>query len=271
MYQNKIMEQVNEHHKYALKWCEQHNCDIIMTMLVGSQNYKLDNENSDVDTCSFVLPDIMTFIRGDKITAKEIVLEDESHVVIKDLRDAFNLLRKPSPNSIEWFLSQYRIFNVFYQDILEDYLNNNYSVYRLVHSNFKYMTDAVAGTIRGLHGRNMTNGKKYAHIIRLMDLINKYYDMKESPLKYLLVSEENLELAREAKNNKLSYVTKEFVEQISNAYTNAIALKAKQPLTEAQKHIEQDSQNWINIFQYDLFKRYLSMHTLTSFNGDKNE
>ena len=40
---------------------------VLMTVAVGSQNYGLDTPKSDCDTFSFILPDFLSFIRGDTL------------------------------------------------------------------------------------------------------------------------------------------------------------------------------------------------------------
>ena len=50
----KILEEVKKKHKLVLSRGE----NVIFTALVGSQNYGLANENSDIDTYSFILPSL---------------------------------------------------------------------------------------------------------------------------------------------------------------------------------------------------------------------
>jgi predicted nucleotidyltransferase len=169
-------EAVAVHHKLV----EEHYPDytVILTSLVGSQNYGLDTENSDIDTCSFVLPSFENFIYGKAPVSAEFDCDD-GKCTVKDLRIAFNLLRKPSPNSVEWFLSDYKYFNPNYENFLYDIFNNEKAVYALTHANFKNMIDAVGGTAKGLHGRNMSSGKKVSHVIRLQHFIKKYLTTQE--------------------------------------------------------------------------------------------
>ena len=48
---DEINRAIRQHHQAVQKSYRP-----VMTVLVGSQNYGLDTENSDYDTCTFILP-----------------------------------------------------------------------------------------------------------------------------------------------------------------------------------------------------------------------
>ena len=226
----------------------------IMTVLVGSQNYNLDSENSDIDTYSFVAPKIEDLIYGKEPITKEYDVED-GKCVVKDIRLGLNLLRKPSPNSVECFASEYKYYEPMYKDILQFYLNE--AIQFMIHSNYKNMLDAIAGTARGLHGRNMTEGKKFAHCLRLKEMYERYLDSHYKPYELLKLRTGDLVLARNAKFD---------TSEISNQYYKEESLKITLMLTERANMFEptkQDllteklNQKYINNFQTDLFNRYL--------------
>ena len=226
----------------------------IITVLVGSQNYNLDSENSDIDTYSFVAPKIEDLIYGKEPISKEYDVED-GKCVVKDIRLGLNLLRKPSPNSVECFVSEYKYYEPMYNDILQLYLNE--AIQLMIHSNYKNMVDAIAGTARGLHGRNMIEGKKFAHCLRLKEMYERYLDSHYKPYELLKLRIEDLVLAREAKFD---------TSEISNQYYKEERIKIALMLTEQANLFkptkqslltEELGQNYINKFQTELFNRYL--------------
>ena len=69
---DKILEEVKNKHGLVLS----RGVNILFTALVGSQNYGLATEASDVDTYSFVLPSYDNFLLDKKIPNYEIQLDD---------------------------------------------------------------------------------------------------------------------------------------------------------------------------------------------------
>ena len=60
------------------------------TYLQGSQNYKLDLEDSDVDTRSIIIPSFRDIVYDNRPVSTTIVLDEKSHDVEKDIRLMFN-------------------------------------------------------------------------------------------------------------------------------------------------------------------------------------
>ena len=241
-----ILKKVKNHATQVKHFIHDPGYQHIMTVLVGSQNYNLDSENSDIDTYSFVAPKIEDLIYGKEPITKEYDVED-GKCVVKDIRLGLNLLRKPSPNSVECFASEYKYYEPMYEDILLFYLNEA----------IQFMLDAIAGTARGLHGRNMTEGKKFAHCLRLKEMYERYLDSHYKPYELLKLRTGDLVLARKAKFD---------TSEISNQYYKEERIKIALMLTEQAnmfKPTEQDllteklNQKYINNFQTDLFNRYL--------------
>ena len=249
-----ILKKVENHATQVKHFIHDPGYQHIMTVLVGSQNYNLDSENSDIDTYSFVVPKIEDLIYGKEPITKEYDVED-GKCVVKDIRLGLNLLRKPSPNSVECFASEYKYYEPMYKDILQFYLNE--AIQFMIHSNYKNMLNAIAGTARGLHGRNMTEGKKFAHCLRLKEMYERYLDSHYRPYELLKLRTGDLVLARNAKFD---------TSEISNQYYKEESLKIALMLTERANMFEpteQDllteklNQKYINNFQTDLFNRYL--------------
>lgn len=263
MTDQKTMDAVVEKHKFVEEAAKEHGYQcVLMTTLVGSQNYGLETPESDVDTYSFVLPNYMNFIRGTQPLSKEFNFTDGSKACVKDLRLAFDLLRRPSPNSIECFLSSYKIYDDKFSVIFNEYLNNKTILYYLTHANINNMANATTGSIVGLHGRNMNEGKRLANAIRLQAMLKKYLNSQISPLDYLRLQGEDLTKARKAKiempNDK--YCTEKYVD-IRDA---AIAFLANYRASnhDNEKNVENLAKNCIDEFEYKLFDVYFALNGL---------
>ena len=148
-----VMNLIHAHHEYVKNAADEYGYKyVLMTVLVGSQNYNLDTPNSDVDTYSFVLPSYFDIITNKPLVSLELTLSDNSKAYVKDIRLAFNLLRKPSPNSVEYFLSKYKVYdNPAFDQVFETAFYGFDELYYLTHANFQNMINAIVGTIKGLH------------------------------------------------------------------------------------------------------------------------
>lgn len=251
---NNILAKVIEKHNWLAANKEKYGIDyVVMSMLVGSQNYHLDSNESDVDVYSLIFPKYENFIKDTNLINFEHEFEDGSKIVAKDARLIFNLLRKPSPNSIECFTSHYKVYNPLFEKVLEFYLDDDYTLYYLTHANYTNMVNAIAGCAHGVHGRNMTIGKQYSHILRLHDMLVRYLDRKYRPCEYLELDLDNLHLALATKFNLLP-VTEQSCQNLSDTlFTFA---KNFTP-TVAEKTREVIANKLIDDFQVELTEIYL--------------
>lgn len=268
---DKFYMKVVNHHNIVQNKIKDEGSIVLMTVAVGSQNYGLDTPQSDCDTFSFILPDFLSFIRGDAPKSYEFEVED-GKCCVKDMRLALNLLRKPSPNSVECFVGQYKVYRKIYIPIFEKWLNENLSfpydtnssLFYLTHSNYKHMLDAIMGTIKGLEGRNMSYGKKASHLLRLTSLFYRYLDDSLLPHQYLIMDSMTKDIALDM---KLNGITKENYEQLKETYYKK--LKEKYDTIDFNnfiyKHYEERGKDMIDFFQKDLTKIYLGEHGYESY------
>lgn len=229
---------------------------VVMTSLVGSQNYDLDHENSDIDTFSLVYPPLNDLAKAKEPYAGMFELED-GHCEIKDIRLALNLLRKTSPNSVEYFTSKYKIYNPLFEDILKKYLDDNFYLWNMIHCNYSHMLYAMAGMAHQLTKRNMHAGKRFAHALRLD---NMYYHFMKSHVAYSILDMRpggDRDLALYAKKDKGSEHETEYNEQCEQIANKLNLYKENFVLDEEQKRIQQYGLSMIDSFQWKLFKKYL--------------
>ena len=105
--ENNILEK--EEYKF-LKTDERLGKRLILLGYGGSYAYGTNIETSDVDTFSFVMPSFEDLAFAREPVSGEFEVED-GKCVYKEIRIALNLLKKTSPNSIEYFLSYYQYHN----------------------------------------------------------------------------------------------------------------------------------------------------------------
>lgn len=167
----KIQEALRIHHnKVKEKY------SVVMTVLCGSQNYRLDTESSDYDTFTFVLPSVANIAMLKEPVS--IMTEDEyGHIEIKDIRLALNLLKKTSPNSVEWFATGYRIIEPEYTDLFDTYITPE-----TLRCSTKHMMAAIGGLAHQLTKRNISPGKRYSHLLRMECMVDNYYNLQSDIL-----------------------------------------------------------------------------------------
>ena len=179
------------------------------------------------------------------------------HCEIKDIRLALNLLRKTSPNSVEYFVSKYKIYNPIFNDILKEYLDDNSKLWDMIHCNYNHMLYAMAGMAHQLTKRNMSAGKRFSHAIRLQDMYYHFINSHNANAVIELRAGGNREMALIAKLNQESPYGIDYEEeckQISEWLDNA---KNNVTLTQEHLNIQQYGLALIDSFQWKLFKKYL--------------
>ncbi len=110
-----VMNRIQEHYNYIKDKYE-----VVCIMLQGSQNYGLNYEGSDVDTKAIVLPTFNDFILGKDPESTTIVLDNEEHIDVKDIRVMFNMFKKANISYLELLFTDYIIVNPKYQHIVDD-------------------------------------------------------------------------------------------------------------------------------------------------------
>ena len=116
---NKIYNRVKEHFNYLISA----GYDVLFTALQGSQNYGLDEYTekymSDVDTKSIILPNLEDFINASPPISRVVIMENEEHAEIKDIRVMFEMFKKENISYIELLYSDYVVFNPKYEKLIK--------------------------------------------------------------------------------------------------------------------------------------------------------
>lgn len=165
-----INKRIKEHYNYI-----KNKYEVIYLGLQGSQNYGLDiydeEYKSDIDTKAIILPRFEDFVSNKSPVSKIIVLENNEHIDVKDIRVMFETFKKQNINFIEILFTKYRILNEEYADLIELLLVNKENI---AHLNYNQ-------ALRCMAGMSMEKLKALQHPYpTIIDKINKYgYDSKQ--------------------------------------------------------------------------------------------
>lgn len=211
-----IMSEVKKKYETAVAYYGSEDF-IIGAFLVGSQNYNLDIESSDIDVKVYVLPSINSIIENGRPESSTWVSNDNSHIDYKDFRLVINELEKGSPNMLETLFTDYYIVNPKYR-----YLISRLRAYReriaVIDQNRTF------NALRGMAQRfiNMYNinkdemdNKSVVALLRIRDFIYDYFVLEKS-YKNSLVSSNISVLRALRENNNAPEKLKGFIEEAMN-------------------------------------------------------
>lgn len=184
-----IKKRVMEHLKYLLD----KNYDVMYIGLQGSQNYDLDvydNEyKSDVDTKAIILPNFEDFVENREPISTTLVLDNNEHIDVKDIRIMIDNFKKQNINYIEILFTEYYSCNPKYVDEVKKLRDNNERIARFnINQALRCISGMSMEKLKALQHPYPTivdkinkygyDPKQLHHILRLNDFIKKYTDNK---------------------------------------------------------------------------------------------
>ena len=167
----KIMKRVQEHYDYL----QENGYEVVCLCLQGSQNYELDEYSaeymSDIDTKAIVLPSFKDFCYGKSPLSTTIVLDNNEHIDVKDIRVIFETIKKMNISYIELLYTEFKIINDKYIDLIVPLFENRDLI---AYANPNQFVRCVAGM-------SMEKRKALCHPYpNTMDKIERYgYDGKQ--------------------------------------------------------------------------------------------
>lgn len=206
-----IMNRLKEHYEFAKKTGH----EIVFLALQGSQNYGLDvysdNYVSDIDTKAVILPSFEDICKNREPVSKTLVLPNNEHCDLKDIRVMFKCFEKQNVNFIEILFTKYIIINPDYEDFVKELLSMNEEI---AHINFNQALKCMAGmskeklkAMEHPYPNTEEKIKKYGydpkqlhHILRMKDFIIKYINGR--PYSECLIPE-NPEYLKEIKTKPI--------------------------------------------------------------------
>ncbi len=183
--EEKIMQRVQEHYDYL----QEKGYEIVFLALQGSQNYELDVYDkeymSDVDTKAVILPSFEDFVYNREPVSKTIILENNEHIDVKDVRVMFETYKKQNINFIETLFSKFAIINPKYAELVKPLFQYREDI---AHINVNQALRCMAGmsmeklkalehpypTIKDKIDKYGYDPKQLHHIFRMNDFIKKY-------------------------------------------------------------------------------------------------
>lgn len=146
--------------------------NVAVMMVQGSQIYNqdiyCDEYKSDVDVKCLILPTLEDIVKGNKMVSETLIMEDNTHIDVKDIRLYIDLWSKANPSFLDMLCSDFIIVN---NDEVYDILN---------------MTDEILemnklGLYKAIYGCMLQKQKALCHPYpSIKDKIDKYgYDSKQ--------------------------------------------------------------------------------------------
>lgn len=187
--EQKIFTRVKEHYQEL----EKRGYEIVAIFLQGSQNYNLDEYSeeymSDVDTKAIVLPRFEDFVVNKRPTTITIILENQEHIEVKDIRLMLDLFLKQNISYLELLYTKYYIVNPKYESEVAALRESRD---RLSAYNVKAFVKGIVGMAREkqnslCHPYPTTawkiekygfDGKQLSHCARLASFLEKFSEGK---------------------------------------------------------------------------------------------
>lgn len=184
-----LKARVMEHYQEALKLYPEDR--ILGIFLQGSQNYYLDDEESDVDTKLLLVPTLDEIVFNLKPVSTTHVLENDEHIDAKDVRLYWQCFKKGNPNFVEILFSRVSYVNPMYADTWEAMVGGRELIAR-VHpmAAAKAMMGMVQEKFHDMEHRYPSRAhivdkfgydpKQLQHLIRMADFLEQYVNNVES-------------------------------------------------------------------------------------------
>ena len=262
----KIFKRIKEHLNYLKN--NHPNYNVIYIGLQGSQNYELDTYTeeymSDVDTKAIVVPSLKDIALNRKPISTTIVLPNNEHIDVKDIRLMLDNFKKQNVNFIEILFTEFRIINNKYKDLMLELIDIGEDI---AHLNENQALRCMSGmsmekkkalchpypTLIDKIKKYGYDGKQLHHIIRMNDFIKAYTSGKT--YKECLTTYTDKEFLMKA---KLSKFTLEEALEIANKYDEDTKNIKDQFLKELDE-VNQETLEKMNTIQYEIIKRAIEL------------
>lgn len=213
------------HYKDVL---EEQGYTVLYIGLYGSQNYNLDDEQSDIDCKVIILPTLHDIIFR-KTTSKVIECENGS-IDVKDLITFYNVIKKGNFSYIEAIDTEYSIGDKYLKDLFKQIRPNLKSFLGAMYEKRKALTHEYPSKHEEFEKWGF-DPKQYHHIIRLSHILQHI----NNSFSYMVYDDYLGKDMIEIKRNAIGY-TKQFVEKDSDE----IIERSKKMIPEDYKYEEVD-------------------------------
>lgn len=178
-----IQKKVNSHYDYVARLFQEKR--VIGAFYRGSANYRLDTEDSDVDTIVLIAPSIDDIVECVKPISQTVITDKGEHIDIKDFRLFIGELRKMNPGLLEILFTKFfkvnKDFDKYFMvlrgnnEIIARYnrdrlVSNIYNMGRQAYQRLEVKTPRTEDIING-YGYNPKN---LYHLIRMEKMLKRY-------------------------------------------------------------------------------------------------
>ena len=182
--ENDVYEKIETHRQFLYsKGISIEN--LLGIFLYGSQNYKCELENSDVDTKAIYIPNLTEAIM-DKPKIKNYILPNGEHCELMDIGHIVNNLYKQNINFVEILYTNYFWLNYKYKNLWLIHFKANKEA--IAHYDVPRGIASVIGQTKHTLNQNPRSGKKIGNSYRLLWFLQKY--AAGAPYKEALILDE---------------------------------------------------------------------------------
>lgn len=187
------------------------NCKLFKAR-VGSHNYNLADDKSDIDYIEFVLPTFKDLYYGKKIGGDYHNTDDDLR--IKDIRKFTEIIRKSNlsyleilfSNDIEW--NSDILYCNFFVKHLKSFIEENKE--RLARSNLSYLYNSMMGTYtmrRRLVERDLEGykPKDLYHAYRMLDFLERFHSTESFEQSFRYNDQEQRDFLIKLKRGSITY------------------------------------------------------------------
>lgn len=167
-----ILKRLKEHNAYVNTLV---NGTIIGTFLYGSQNYHLENPESDIDSISIYIPTQEEIYFNKNWISKEYEMANREHAVIKDIRVLMRDWLNGSMTNLEVLFTHFYVMKAD-----EITLNIFKSIKKIIR---EYLISNKEKMARVIHGQMLSAAKgKFLTPKKIKNIVRLYYALKACEL-----------------------------------------------------------------------------------------
>ena len=176
---------IHERLKHDYDYIHNQGYEVFGVFLQGSQNYQLDYDGSDIDTKCIILPQAEDLILNKPPVSTTLILPDNSHIDLKDIRLMWQHFKKQNINYLEilftdFFYIPYEYFGFWMQmlRINEDIAHiDNHAAVNCIVGMVLEKNKALCHpypTLKDKIDKYGYDNKQLHHIIRCKEFLDRY-------------------------------------------------------------------------------------------------
>lgn len=224
-------------------------------VLMGSQNYKLHDKNSDIDTKAIILPSLEELALNKQPLSHLKIQSNDEHTDLKDVRLFINSYKKQNPNMLETLYTEYLYINPIYKEFWDNLVIKRDNIVRL---DEKRAINAIIGmiyekqkalchpypTLIDKINKYGYDGKQLSHAIRL-EIMLKYYIDGESYAKGLMeFDNDTKQYLIDVKRNKL-FDKERAIEEMDKVLNSALSYRELAQPNQLNEDVSDYLDNWL--------------------------